>query len=154
LDILKTLISYGTRGGAAVYEKYKFGAAMFDINPRADTGTMNNSPVATLPGEFLMPTNCVSSYKVKWSYTMSLLFNFRLLKVSDHKITIEKIQEPNFSGWDLPVLSCSIYGFVWAIYGSKSPFGGAYFHIAHAKPAKTTVKNHMEHCCGRHHIFS
>ena len=47
-----------------VYEKYKFGGAMFDVSPRDDTGTMNNSPQATLPGEFLMRANCKSSLKV------------------------------------------------------------------------------------------
>lgn len=46
------------------YEKYKFGGAMFDVSPRSDTGAMNNSPQATLPGQFLMRANCKTSLKV------------------------------------------------------------------------------------------
>ena len=67
-------VKYGTKGGAALYEKYKFGAAMFDVTPRSDTGKMNNSPVATLPGDFLMPANCVSSYQVMIYSKLPIVF--------------------------------------------------------------------------------
>lgn len=51
-----------TVGG--IYEKFRFGAALYNIAPRGDTGNINQSPVAELPGEFLMPAGCTSSYTV------------------------------------------------------------------------------------------
>ena len=59
--------NFGWTSGGAMYEKYRFGAAMFDISTRSDTGKMNQSPVAKLPGDFLMQANCKNSYKVEMS---------------------------------------------------------------------------------------
>jgi hypothetical protein len=52
-----------TEGG--IYEKFRFGAALYNISTRSDTGKINQSPVATLPGEFFMPAGCTSSYTVQ-----------------------------------------------------------------------------------------
>ena len=52
---------------SGIYEHYEYGAAMFDLSVRSDTGAVNQTPVATLPGEFLMQANCKNSYKVQMS---------------------------------------------------------------------------------------
>lgn len=52
---------------SGIYEHYEYGAAMFDLAVRSDTGAVNQTPVATLPGEFLMQANCKNSYKVQMS---------------------------------------------------------------------------------------
>ena len=62
----RRLTTYGATSGGPKYEKYRFGAAMYDIKPRADTGKVNQSPVATLPGDFLMQADCKNSYKVRY----------------------------------------------------------------------------------------
>ena len=50
---------------SGIYEHYEYGSAMFDLAVRSDTGAVNQTPVATLPGEFLMQANCKNSYKVR-----------------------------------------------------------------------------------------
>lgn len=58
---------WGSTSGGPKYEKYRFGAAMYDISTRSDTGKINQSPVAKLPGDFLMQANCKNSYKIEMS---------------------------------------------------------------------------------------
>ena len=60
-------VSWGSTDGGPKYEKYRFGAAMYDISTRSDTGKINQSPVAKLPGDFLMQANCKNSYKIEMS---------------------------------------------------------------------------------------
>ena len=50
---------------SGIYEHYEYGAAMFGLDVRSDTGAINQTPVVTLPGEFLMQANCKNSYKVR-----------------------------------------------------------------------------------------
>ena len=59
--------NFGWTSGGPMYEKYRFGAALYDISARADTGKINQSPVAKLPGDFLMQANCKNSYKIEMS---------------------------------------------------------------------------------------
>ena len=61
-ELRKVLGGYISGGG--IYEKFRYCGALYNIAPRGDTGKINQSPVATLPGEFLMPAGCTSSYTV------------------------------------------------------------------------------------------
>jgi hypothetical protein len=58
-------VNIGSVSGGATYEKYRFGAALYSVAVRSDTGKINHSPVAKLPGEFLMKANCKNSFKVE-----------------------------------------------------------------------------------------
>lgn len=60
-------IAFDSIGESPKYEKYRFGAALYDISTRSDTGKINQSPVAKLPGDFLMQANCKNSYKIEMS---------------------------------------------------------------------------------------
>ena len=66
-------MNYGVTSGKDIYEKYRFGAAMLNLDVRADTGKINSSPVATLPGEFLMQASCKNSYTVSGSLLFTML---------------------------------------------------------------------------------
>ena len=58
---------------SGIYEHYEYGAAMFGLDVRSDTGAINQTPVATLPGEFLMQANCKNSYKFFGNFYLPII---------------------------------------------------------------------------------